>query len=617
MQNLKLSDLREYDAGRISKDNRRMLKRVISKYSTLVGVLMCLILCSITLFMSSNCFVNKEIIPKWLGMMLSIGIMGMAWSMSGCTISLPAKLIDTVIIFCFLLFIIRGISLRVAIMYPVGLLLLYYLKQYMVMVCQYKYLLGTVIILTLGLSLYGIFQYIGLLPSNNSIFVITGSFDNPAGFAASLACVLPLCFLFFNRQYKYLRCMTIMAVAIIATAIFLSGSRAGILSIMIAMVAWLFVRLKIVNKRSKILLTVALVVLFMTLYFLKKDSADGRLLIWRCTLDMVADKPILGHGIGAFQAKYMLYQADYINTHPDSRYAQLADNVLHPFNEYLLVLCEHGIVGLSLVALLLFLIVTRYRHNRSCENLPAFMSLLSLSVFSFFSYPFKYPFVWVILFLDMAIIFYNPNVNNHTLFFSKQQSMIIRNIPRISMLFLSLVLLTYTVMQIRAETKWKKIAYLSLDGKTREILPEYDKLYRWLGKNWLFLYNHAAELHEVKEYERSIAVFSHCTRYYNDMDVQMLLADNYKQLGEYAEAELHLKTAADMCPIRFMPLYELVKLYYITGYNDKALYLAKKIVEKEVKVESSTVIVIKNEMRKLLEVQESGDRSALYTFEDW
>jgi len=69
-----------------------------------------------------------------------------------------------------------------------------------------------------------------------------------------------------------------------------------------------------------------------------------------------------------------------------------------------------------------------------------------------------------------------------------------------------------------------------LAGKTIEVLPEYDKLYSYLGKNGLFLYNHAAELHEVKEYEKSLLVFGLCLKHFNDMDMQMLLADNYKNL---------------------------------------------------------------------------------------
>lgn len=34
---------------------------------------------------------------------------------------------------------------------------------------------------------YGLFQFVNWLPSNNAKFAITGSFDNPAGFAAALA----------------------------------------------------------------------------------------------------------------------------------------------------------------------------------------------------------------------------------------------------------------------------------------------------------------------------------------------------------------------------------------------------------------------------------------------
>jgi len=81
------------------------------------------------------------------------------------------------------------------------------------------------------------------------------------------------------------------------------------------------------------------------------------------------------------------------------------------------------------------------------------------------------------------------------------------------------------------------LARRSLAGKTTEVLPEYEKLYRRLGRNGLFLYNHAAELHEVKEYEKSTTVFSLCTRYFNDIDVQMLLADNYRGLGKHEDTE--------------------------------------------------------------------------------
>ena len=87
----------------------------------------------------------------------------------------------------------------------------------------------------------------------------------------------------------------------------------------------------------------------------------------------------------------------------------------------------------------------------------------------------------------------------------------------------------------------------------------------------------------------------------------MLIADNYRELGKYIEAEQHLKTAAAMCPARYMPLYKLVKLYETTGRRDEALSAAHIIINKDVKIHSSTVTAIKNEMRKLIETIDTSD----------
>lgn len=65
---------------------------------------------------------------------------------------------------------------------------------------------------------------------------------------------------------------------------------------------------------------------------------------------MVKDAPWTGHGVGSFEAKYMDYQADYFKEYgSQNRYAMLADNVKQPFNEYLGVLINFGIVGLALL----------------------------------------------------------------------------------------------------------------------------------------------------------------------------------------------------------------------------------------------------------------------------
>jgi tetratricopeptide (TPR) repeat protein len=254
------------------------------------------------------------------------------------------------------------------------------------------------------------------------------------------------------------------------------------------------------------------------------------------------------------------------------------------------------------------MLIRSYHRSPDFTKFIAGLSLLAVVVFSFFSYPFKYPFTWVVALLNMAVICNLQDIHKHPPDSPvPEKGTFYGNILRILVPLLSVVLAVYSVLLTRAEIGWNRIAHLSLAGKTGEVLPEYDKLYRYLGKNGLFLYNHAAELHEVKEYEKSLSVFEQCVRYYNDMDVQMLLADNYKELGKYPEAERHLKTAAAMCPSKFMPLYELVKLYDAAGSHEDALSIARQIIDKKIKIPSVTVTAIKNEMQQLLEKEENRD----------
>ena len=86
---------------------------------------------------------------------------------------------------------------------------------------------------------------------------------------------------------------------------YLSGSRAGVLSIFMLVAIWGYQSVSW-NKLQKIVLVIGvLVVLIVFLYFLKRNSADGRLLIWICCLNMIAIKPWFGFGSGGFEAHYI------------------------------------------------------------------------------------------------------------------------------------------------------------------------------------------------------------------------------------------------------------------------------------------------------------------------
>ena len=217
-------------------------------------------------------------------------------------------------------------------------------------------------------ALYGLLQYFNVF-SSNSVYPITGSFDNPAGFAITLSASFPFIgFLIQKSNHKYIQYLGWTIGIILLVAVFLSGSRAGIVSIVAICTIFFYSRF-ICKGIWSYLLSGGLILLLVCSYWMKKDSADGRMLIWQCGINMVKESPWIGHGIGSFEAHYMDYQAEYFKVHgQQSRFAMLADNVKQPFNEYLGVLLNFGIIGLLVLAAIIFLLFYCYEMNVTNEK---------------------------------------------------------------------------------------------------------------------------------------------------------------------------------------------------------------------------------------------------------
>lgn len=109
----------------------------------------------------------------------------------------------------------------------------------------------------------------------------------------------------------------------IVLAITLSASRTGILISIIISVTYIIKRYKInfsnVTLWLKFIMMLLVIAIILGFYIFKKDSTKGRVIIWRCTWEMIKEKPWFGHGYKSFEAKYMLYQADYFEQNKKSR----------------------------------------------------------------------------------------------------------------------------------------------------------------------------------------------------------------------------------------------------------------------------------------------------------
>lgn len=199
-------------------------------------------------------------------------------------------------------------------------------------------LFGTIILVGLWQSSLGLLQQIGWVASNHPLYTITGSFGNPGqlgGFlAVSIVCTVCIGLRGPKRNWWGLLPMLLAQSYILL----LSDSRAGWLAATGGCVFLIWCDTTVLRRVSasrllKVMIYICIGAFLAGLYF-SPPSANGRLLIWRVTTKMIADKPILGHGMGGFGREYMHYQADYFKSNPESSSIQYADNIKYPYNEY-------------------------------------------------------------------------------------------------------------------------------------------------------------------------------------------------------------------------------------------------------------------------------------------
>lgn len=435
------------------------------------------------------------------------------------------------------------------------------------------------------LSTYGLLQYSGYIPSRHYAFPITGTYENPAGFAAVQAALFPFAlYLCFRNEYKcWIRWFAGVTAVLCFVSVLLSGSRAGVLAICAAAMVVLVLRTKVLSvfKTHRWLwlpLILTIVIASVVMYRIKASSADGRLFVWSICLDMIKERPLFGYGIGGIEKHYMDAQAAYFNVHPDSPYVMLADNVTHPFNEYIKLTVNYGLAGLAMAFFVLVLTVKRLLNSK--ENVKVIGLAVSAAVFVMcqFSYPFHYAAVWFIASVAIIPAFFKEREDNEEWKTPKYL--------RITLSILFSVLLAVVLRMMYLDLKWAEMSKRSLAGHTERMLPYYEKMKPQMQHNPLFLYNYAAELNYIGRYEESLTITEECRLGWNDYDVQILLADNLENTGRIDDALDAYRHAEDMIPCRFEPLESMMRLYLGQGDTLRAIGIATKIVTKPIKISS-------------------------------
>ena len=402
-------------------------------------------------------------------------------------------------------------------------------------------------------SAMGIYQILSYTHSLFTRFTLTGSFANPGPYGGLLAILLAIlgAYVLQNRNAqkwydKVLVILSSISCALCVIVLPASMSRAAWLALGIAVLVLGYKELGLADwkRKHKALAAVASVIVAITMtgiFFLKKDSAIGRLHIWHMELRAIAEAPLSGHGKGTVLGVYGDTQAEYFaeKERPEI-ITKVAGCPEYAFNEYLKVGVEYGIPAMIGVIIVIFLVIAVLLKFRS----PFAYGLIAFCVFAFFSYP-----------------------------------------------------LEAIHIKSEAEKEWESIRYLTSMEFYEDAVEELAPLYDDLKDNYRYIYDYGYALHKCKRYHESNEILKEGAKISSDPMFYNIIGKNLEAMGLDEEAEQSYLHAHYMVPQRLYPLTLLMRMHIRLGNNNEALRYGRMILDKPVNERHMTMLRLQSDAR--------------------
>jgi len=161
----------------------------------------------------------------------------------------------------------------------------------------------------------------------------------------------------FNASSYFIKVFIVFSFAITLYVVVASGSRIGLLSLLLAVPIMLWSRKKQLRSKKKWLVvlffasSISLILgqsgMFQTFdktqQLIEHSYSDARVTMYSIGIELVEKEPIHGYGIGSFLLAWNQQASKFIKHHPD---ASLPEYVTHPHNELLFWMIEGGLLAL-------------------------------------------------------------------------------------------------------------------------------------------------------------------------------------------------------------------------------------------------------------------------------
>lgn len=463
-------------------------------------------------------------------------------------------------------------------------------------------------------ALHGLGQIIGVYPSNHLLFLLTGTFYNPGPYSGYLAAILPIGLhriLVLNGkkgrlsivQYNLSWCVLMLICSVLPAGM----SRAAWIA---SLVACGYVAIRVYRAKIKLFVSrhrcsvlgvlIVGVLLASGVYAIKRDSADGRLLIWKITSQAISSSPWGEEAGRTFSALYGDAQERYFTDcdYPESE-AWVAGTPDFAFNEYLQIAAEYG-VWVAVLFIVVLLVLLRITLN--CKHLVGMGGcLVSLMVFSCFSYPLHIPALASVWLLAVVALCGEGLV----MMKRKLNAVLILLLVVVTGLTVSVNVFIINRQRNQAVHEWMPVRTLYYSGAFKAAAKEYGKLYHKLSWQKDFCFEYGRALYKAGNYDEAELILLKAMAVSGDPMILNILGRNAQEKGEYEKAEEYLLRSTRRLPERVYPHYLLVKLYAEPGYFNRTNLIreAEYVLNVDPKVNSTAIREMRQEVKKILEIK--------------
>lgn len=458
-------------------------------------------------------------------------------------------------------------------------------------------------------AVWGIRQVYGFTYSNHSLYALTGSFYNPGPYSGYLAMIFPVCLHEWLERKEHKKTVpyyiAIAGMLLILCVLPAEMSRSAWIA---AAVSFIYVcgmhyKMEIqhyIRHHRKQAVSFAIVTFILGgialggIYQMKKDSADGRLFMWKIAAQAVSEHPWTGCGWNSVPAAYGQAQENYFAAGNYTATEELvAGAPEYVFNEYLQVAIAWGIPVLC-IGLLILGGSMYIGHKQGIYGLCG--ALLSLAVFAFSSYPLQFPaFVSALIISVLACS--------------------IRVLPLekvwFRLLFTILLLIgsygCFCKYQQKSKTveackQWTKSRMFYHSGAYQQAVESYAEIQKEMKGNARFMFEYGHALHKLHKPEISNKVLKEALKVSGDPMILNIIGKNEQEMKHYDSAEYWFMRAVHRLPGRIYPYYLLAHLYAEPAFYqcDKLEQMVQTVLEKEPKVQSTAIKQMRRKARELL-----------------